>query len=61
MARSEGWQIMRFEKLGQRLRIALTVLMAGAVGGSGTWLAARRRGRSSGRIAGRVRRRTDRR
>ena len=30
---------MRFEKLGQRLRIAGGMLVAGAVGGSGTWLA----------------------
>lgn len=45
VARREGWEIMRFEKLGQRLRIAATVLAAAAVGGSGSWLAARRRPR----------------
>jgi HAD superfamily hydrolase (TIGR01490 family) len=43
VARREGWEILRFEKLGQRLRIALGVLIAGAVGGSGSWLAMRRR------------------
>jgi HAD superfamily hydrolase (TIGR01490 family) len=42
VARSQGWEILRFEKLGQRLRIAMTVTAAGALGGSGTWLAARR-------------------
>ncbi len=43
---ARGWEVMRFEKLGQRLRIGATVLAAGAVGGSGTWLAARRKKRS---------------
>lgn len=43
VARREGWRIMRFEKLGRRLAAAGTVVAAGAVGGSGTWLAARRR------------------
>lgn len=46
VARRERWQTLRFEKLGQRLRIVLAALVAGAAGGSGTWLAARRaRGR----------------
>ena len=31
-----------FEKLGQRLRVAGTVLAAAAVGSGGTWLARRR-------------------
>ena len=43
VARREGWEILRFEKLGQRLRVVGTVLAAGAVGGTGTWLAARGR------------------
>ncbi len=43
LARTEGWRVMRFEKLGRRLAVAGTVLAAGALGGSGTWLAARRR------------------
>jgi HAD superfamily hydrolase (TIGR01490 family) len=50
VARREGWQVLRFEKLGQRLRIAGAVLIAGAVGGSGSWLAVRRRGRPLGRL-----------
>ena len=45
VAKREGWEVLRFEKLGQRLRIATAVLVAGAVGGSGSWLAVRRRGR----------------
>jgi HAD superfamily hydrolase (TIGR01490 family) len=46
VARRDGWQVLRFEKLGQRLRVLAVALVAGAAGGSGTWLAARRaRGR----------------
>ena len=45
LARREGWRTMHFEKLGRRLAVAATVLAAGALGGSGTWLAARRRPR----------------
>lgn len=43
IARERGWHTMRFERLGRRLAVAGTVLAAGAIGGSGTWLAARRR------------------
>jgi HAD superfamily hydrolase (TIGR01490 family) len=46
VARREGWEVLRFEKLGQRLQIMGALLAAGAVGGSGTWLAARRRARA---------------
>jgi HAD superfamily hydrolase (TIGR01490 family) len=45
IAASEGWRVMRFEKLGRRLAIAAATVVAAAVGGSGTWLAARRRAR----------------
>jgi HAD superfamily hydrolase (TIGR01490 family) len=48
-ARREGWDVLRFEKLGQRLRIVGTVMAAAAVGGSGTWLAARTRARERSR------------
>ncbi len=47
IAKQQGWRVMRFEKLGRRLAVAATVLAAGALGGSGTWLAARRRPRRS--------------
>jgi HAD superfamily hydrolase (TIGR01490 family) len=45
IASREGWRVMRFEKLGRRLVIAGTTLAAAAIGGSGTWLAARSRTR----------------
>jgi HAD superfamily hydrolase (TIGR01490 family) len=47
LARERGWRVMRFERLGRRLAVAATVLVAGAIGGSGTWLAARRRPRAA--------------
>jgi HAD superfamily hydrolase (TIGR01490 family) len=47
VARREGWEVLRFEKLGERLRMAAAVAVAAAVGGSGTWLAARRRARGA--------------
>jgi HAD superfamily hydrolase (TIGR01490 family) len=43
VAKHEGWRVMRFEKLGRRLAIAGATVTAAAIGGSGTWLAARRR------------------
>jgi HAD superfamily hydrolase (TIGR01490 family) len=45
VARREGWETLRFEKLGQRLRVGAAILVAGAAGGSGTLLAVRRRPR----------------
>jgi HAD superfamily hydrolase (TIGR01490 family) len=45
VAKREGWEVLRFEKLGERLRMAAAVAIAAAVGGSGSWLAARRRAR----------------
>lgn len=45
IAKREGWDVLRFEKLGARLRMAAAVAIAAAVGGSGSWLAARRRAR----------------
>jgi HAD superfamily hydrolase (TIGR01490 family) len=54
LARERGWEVLRFEKLGRRLRIAGGVLAAAAVGGSGSWFAARRRARAE---RGRLRRR----
>lgn len=52
VAKDRGWRVMRFEKLGRRLAVAATVIAAGAIGGSGTWLAARRRPRQGGRRIG---------
>ncbi len=42
IAAAEGWQVMRFEKLGRRLAIAGATVVAAAVGGMGTMLARRR-------------------
>ena len=44
-AQREGWVILRFEKLGAQLRVAAGLVVAAAIGGSGSWLAARRRAR----------------
>jgi HAD superfamily hydrolase (TIGR01490 family) len=56
VARREGWDVLRFEKLGERLRVASAVLAAAAVGGSGSWLAARRRAQAQrGRLRPRFR------
>jgi capsular polysaccharide biosynthesis protein len=54
VARREGWDVLRFEKLGERLRVSLAAVAAIAVGGSGSWLAARRKARAQ---RGRLRRR----
>jgi HAD superfamily hydrolase (TIGR01490 family) len=57
VAAREGWRIMRFERLGRRLAIAGTTIAAAAIGGSGTWLAARRRARRGWGGPGSLRRR----
>jgi HAD superfamily hydrolase (TIGR01490 family) len=46
VARRESWEVLRFEKLGERLRVFGAVLAAAMVGGSGSWLAARRKARA---------------
>jgi HAD superfamily hydrolase (TIGR01490 family) len=43
VARDEGWEVMRFERLGRRMAIAAATVVAAAVGGGGTLLASRRR------------------
>jgi HAD superfamily hydrolase (TIGR01490 family) len=45
VAREEGWQIMRFAKLGRRLRIGALATGAALVGGGGGYAAARLRPR----------------
>jgi HAD superfamily hydrolase (TIGR01490 family) len=42
VAREEGWQVLRFEKLGRRLGIAAATVVAAAVGWGGSRVAARR-------------------
>ncbi|MEK6277912.1 MAG: HAD-IB family hydrolase [Actinomycetota bacterium] len=43
VAKQEGWQVMRFEKLGRRLAIAGATAFAAAVGWGGSQIASRRR------------------
>jgi hypothetical protein len=43
VARQEGWRIMRFDKLGRRLRWAAAVASVALVGGGGGYVAARAR------------------
>jgi HAD superfamily hydrolase (TIGR01490 family) len=43
VAREQGWQIMRFDKLGRRLRIAMLAGALALVGGGGGYAAARLR------------------
>ncbi|MGI8945239.1 MAG: HAD family hydrolase [Thermoleophilaceae bacterium] len=45
VARAEGWQVMRFDKLGRRLRIAAALGAVTLAGGAGGYLAGRVRGR----------------
>jgi HAD superfamily hydrolase (TIGR01490 family) len=44
IARERGWRTMHFEKLGRRIAIAASVVLAAIIGGSGSWIARRRRG-----------------
>jgi HAD superfamily hydrolase (TIGR01490 family) len=48
VARREGWEIFRFDKLGQRLRIAGTTLAVGGVAAGGAFAAGRFRPRQRG-------------
>ena len=43
VARADGWQVMRFERLGRKLAIAGATALAAAIGGSSRALIARRR------------------
>ena len=43
VARAEGWRIMRFDKLGRRLKVAGTLAALGLVAGAGGYVAARMR------------------
>jgi len=46
IAREDGWEIMRFDKLGRRLRIAAATAAVAAVAGAGGYAGARLRSRS---------------
>jgi hypothetical protein len=43
IAREEGWEILRFDRLGRRLRVAVAALAAAAIGGAGTAAVSRAR------------------
>jgi phosphoserine phosphatase len=42
IARAEGWEIMRFERLGRRLRVAGAATLAAGIGGLGSIVIRRR-------------------
>jgi HAD superfamily hydrolase (TIGR01490 family) len=50
VAREEGWQIMRFDKLARRLRIAAAAATVAILGGGGGYVAARARQSPQGRL-----------
>jgi HAD superfamily hydrolase (TIGR01490 family) len=43
IARAEGWQVLRFERLGRRIALAGTAVAAVAIGGAGSLMVGRRR------------------
>jgi HAD superfamily hydrolase (TIGR01490 family) len=54
IAREEGWEVLRFERLGRRLKIVVAAVAMAAAGGFGREVAARR-GQVRPRVAGRRR------
>jgi phosphoserine phosphatase len=51
IARDEGWEILRFEKLGRRLRVAFAAALAAGLGGAGSIVVSRRSAARAGRLA----------
>jgi HAD superfamily hydrolase (TIGR01490 family) len=51
IAREEGWEILRFEKLGRRLRVAGAAALAAGLGGAGSIVISRRVAAREGRLA----------
>ena len=54
-ARERGWQILRFDRLGRRLRVSVALAGAAAAGGIGSAALARRGGRARRRLLPSVR------
>jgi HAD superfamily hydrolase (TIGR01490 family) len=54
IAREQGWEIMRFDRLGRRLRVAGAAAIAAAVGGLGSLAAARRNVPAHRRVVARL-------
>jgi HAD superfamily hydrolase (TIGR01490 family) len=50
VARERGWQILRFDRLGRRLRVSVALAGAAAAGGIGSAALARRGGRARRRL-----------
>ena len=42
VARAEGWEVLRFERLGRRLRVAAAATLAAGLGGLGSVVLSRR-------------------
>lgn len=55
IARREGWEVLRFERIGRRLAVATTAAAAVALGGAGSVLAGRRRAPLTRTLPARVR------
>jgi hypothetical protein len=51
IARAEGWEILRFERLGRRLRVAGAAALAAGLGGAGSIVVSRRSAARAGRLA----------
>jgi HAD superfamily hydrolase (TIGR01490 family) len=51
IARAEGWEILRFERLGRRLRVAGAAALAAGLGGAGPIVVSRRSAARAGRLA----------
>jgi HAD superfamily hydrolase (TIGR01490 family) len=51
IARAEGWEILRFEKLGRRMRVAAAAALAAGLGGAGSIVISRRAAARAGRLA----------
>jgi phosphoserine phosphatase len=43
VARDRGWRIMRFDRIGRNLAVAGSVVLAGLLGGTGSYISKRRR------------------
>ena len=51
VAKEEGWEILRFERLGRRLRVAGAAALAAGLGGAGSIVVSRRSAARAGRLA----------
>jgi HAD superfamily hydrolase (TIGR01490 family) len=54
VARAEGWEVLRFDRLGRRLRVAAAAVAAAAIGGLGSAAVSRRHVPARRRLAAKV-------